>query len=117
MMYFKDKLQVYVSLGTIDFRCGLDRLLMLIEATFGHAPQEPYLFLFCDKRRGKLKALFWHDNGFVLLYKRLESGKFQFPKHQAGNVLLNRLQLECLLSGMSFMPSVSSAQQKYSVFY
>lgn len=116
MMYFSESIQVYVSLEVIDFRRGLDGLLGLVESTFGHAPQEPYLFLFRDRSRRKIKALFWDKNGFVLLYKRLENGKFQFPKNQEGNIELNRLQLECLLSGMSFASTLKTQQQKYSVF-
>jgi transposase len=116
MIYFDGAIQVYVSLGVIDFRRGLDGLLGLVESTFGHAPQERYLFLFCDRSRRKIKALFWDKNGFMLLYKRLENGKFQFPKNQMGNIELNRLQLECLLSGMSFSTTLTKEQHKYSVF-
>jgi transposase len=116
MIYFDGSIRVYVSLGVIDFRCGLDGLLGLVESTFGHAPQEQYLFIFRDRSRRKIKALFWDKNGFVLLYKRLENGKFQFPKNQLGNIELNRLQLECLLSGMSFASTLEAQQQKYSVF-
>lgn len=116
MMLFNESIRVYVSLGVIDFRRGLDGLLGLVESTFGHAPQEPYLFLFRDRSRRKIKALFWDKNGFLLLYKRLEDGRSQFPKNQLGNIELNRLQMECLLSGMSFTSTLKSKQQKYSVF-
>lgn len=116
MIYFEESIQVYVSLGVTDFRRGLDGLLGLVESTFGHAPQERYLFLFRDRSRRKIKALFWDKNGFVLLYKRLENGKFQFPKNQEGNIELNRLQLECLLSGMSFTSTLQTQQNKYSIF-
>lgn len=116
MMYFDESIQVYVSLGVIDFRRGLDSLLGLVESTFGHAPQAPYLFLFRDRSRRKIKALFWDKNGFMLLYKRLENGKFQFSKNQEGNIELNRLQLECLLSGMSFVSTLKKESHKYSIF-
>jgi transposase len=116
MIHFSESIQVYVNLGVIDFRRGLDGLLGLVESTFGHAPQEPYLFLFRDRSRRKIKALFWDKNGFMLLYKRLETGKFQFPKNEAGNWQLSRLQLECLLSGMSFFSTLQKQPQKYSVF-
>jgi len=116
MMKFDEGIKVYVSLEVIDFRRGLDGLLGLVESTFGHAPQARYLFLFCDRSRRKIKALFWDKNGFMLLYKRLEQGKFQFPKNQAGNRVLNRLQLECLLSGMSFVSTLQKSLPTYSVF-
>jgi transposase len=116
MMYFDESIQVYVNLGAVDFRRGLDGLLALVEKTFGHVPQERYLFIFRDKSGRKIKALLWDKNGFVLLYKRLEEGKFQFPKNQQGNIELNRLQLECLLSGMSFAATLKKEQQRYSVW-
>ncbi len=116
MITFSETIRVYVSLGKVDFRRGLDGLLGLVESTFGHAPQEQYLFLFRDKSRKKIKALFWDKNGFVLLYKRLEAGKYDFPKNREGNIELNRLQLECLLSGMRFMPMLEEKQLRYSVF-
>jgi len=116
MIHFSDSIQVYVNLGVIDFRRGLDGLLGLVRSTFGHAPQERYLFLFRDRSRRKIKALFWDKNGFLLLYKRLENGTFQFPKNQEGNVELNRLQLECLLSGMSFVSTPPTKPPKYSIF-
>jgi len=116
MIYFNETIQVYVSLEVIDFRRGLDGLLGLVESTFGHTPQARYLFIFRDRSRRKIKALFWDKNGFVLLYKRLETGKFQFPKNREGTLSLSRLELECLLSGMNFVPTTQESPPKYSVF-
>ena len=116
MIYFDESIQVYVSLETLDFRCGLNGLLARIQTTFGHTPQKDYLFLFCDGRRKKIKAVFWDKNGFMLLYKRLEAGTFQFPKNRAGKIQLDRLQLECLLSGMNFIAPTCDKPNEYSVF-
>ena len=116
MFRFTDSIRVYVSAEPIDFRRGLNGLLSLIEATFGHTPQAEYLFLFRDRHRKKIKAVFWDKNGFILFYKRLEDGHFQFPKNRRGKMELNRLQLECLLSGMDFMPRTPDSSTVYSVF-
>jgi len=116
MIQFSASIKVYASLETLDFRRGLNGLLTLIQATFGHAPQDDYLFLFCDSSRKKIKAVFWDKNGFMLLYKRLEVGKFQFPKIREGKIQLNRLQLECLLSGMNFIVPKCDKPNEYSVF-
>ena len=116
MIRFSESIQVYVSLESLDFRRGLDGLLALIQTTFGHAPQEDYLFLFCDRSRKKIKAVFWDKNGFILLYKRLESDKFKFPKIREGKIQLDRLQLECLLSGMNFIVPKCDKPNEYSVF-
>ncbi len=116
MIRFSASIQVYVSLEALDFRCGLNGLLSRIQKMFGHLPQEHYLFLFCDRRCKKVKAVFWDKNGFMLLYKRLETGIFQFPKIRAGTISLNRLQLECLLSGMNFIVPMANKPNEYSVF-
>ena len=116
MIYFSESIKVYVSFASIDFRRGLNGLLALVEATFGHAPQEDYLFLFCDGSRKKIKAVLWDKNGFILLYKRLEAGKFQFPKIREGKIQLNRLQFEYLLSGMNFIVPKCDKPNEYSVF-
>ena len=39
------------------------------------------LFLFCGRRKDRIKGLYWEGDGFVLLYKRLESGSFQWPRN------------------------------------
>lgn len=116
MIKFSESIRVYVNLKPVDFRRGLNGLLTLIQATFGHTPQENYLFLFCDGSRKKIKAVFWDKNGFILLYKRLEERKFQFPKNREGKIQLNRLQLECLLSGIDFMLKNPAKLREYSVF-
>jgi len=116
MIRFSESIQVYVSFAKIDFRCGLNGLLALIQATFSCAPQEKYLFLFCDASRKKIKVVWWDKNGFMLLYKRLEAGKFQFPKIREGKIQLNRLQFERLLSGMNFIDRNASKVNEYSVF-
>ena len=116
MIRFSESIRVYVSFDVIDFRRGLDGLLSLIQSVFSCAPQEEYLFLFFDRSGKKIKAVFFDKNGFVLLYKRLEVGKFQFPKNRQGKIELNRLQLECLLSGMNFMPTTRVKANEYTVF-
>lgn len=69
MISFSESIRVYISLESIDFRRGLNGLLGLIQETFDHEPQEDYLFLFCDRSRKKIKAVFWDRNGFMLIYK------------------------------------------------
>ena len=113
---FGDSICVQVSLSPVDFRLGLNGLLAIIEAVFSKNPQEEYLFLFRDRTRKKIKAVYWDKNGFMLLYKRMETEKFQFPKLIDGEIQLNRLQLECLLSGMDFMKEISSKPNKYVVY-
>lgn len=116
MIAFDASLQVFVSLEPIDFRKGMNGLLALIAGAFAQPAQGPHMFLFRDRTGRKIKALYWDSNGFMLLYKCLSAGKFQFPKLKNGSMQLDRLQFECLLSGMQFMKNNSINNDKYSLF-
>lgn len=71
--------KVYIACGYTDLRRGIDGLAAMVQKQFHLDPFANTLFLFCGRRRDRIKALYWEGNGFVLLYKRLESGSFQWP--------------------------------------
>ena len=58
----------------IDFRCAIDGLVGLISSELKQKPQDG-IYLFYNRGHDKVKCLSWHKNGFILLYKRLESGR------------------------------------------
>lgn len=116
MIRFSEDIKVYVSLSPVDFRKGLNGLLVLVQDVFKQSPQSSALFLFRDQSRKKVKALYWNGNGFILVYKRLEVGRFCFPRNRQGEIVLDRLQLECLLSGMNFIREKSTDTEPYSVY-
>jgi transposase len=72
--------QIYVACGYTDMRKSIDGLATLVREHFNMDPYEPALFLFCGRRSDRIKALMWEKDGFILLYKRLENGKFQWPR-------------------------------------
>jgi len=116
MIDFDASIQVFVSLEPIDFRKGLHGLLTLITSVFNQPAQGSHMFLFRDRTGRKIKAIYWDENGFMLLYKILSTGKFQFPKLKNGEMQLDRLQLECLLAGMQFIKNNSINTDSYSIF-
>ena len=69
--------KVYIACGYTDLRKGIDGLATLVQSQFQLDPFTNTLFLFCGRRKDRIKALYWEGNGFVLLYKRLENGSFQ----------------------------------------
>ena len=75
--------RVYIACGYTDLRCGIDGLAAIVQQQFCLDPFSNTLFLFCGRRRDRIKALYWEGNGFVLLYKRLESGSFQWPRKES----------------------------------
>ena len=70
--------RVYIVFGYADLRCSMDGLAAIVQRQFNLDPFTNTLFLFSGRRRDRIKALYWEGNGFVLLYKHLESGSFQW---------------------------------------
>ena len=84
----------------VDFRRQIDGLVVLVADTLEQNPTCGQLFVFRNKQADKVKLLYWEDNGFWLLYKRIEKGKFIFPGQRDEAMVLTRTQLQWLLSGL-----------------
>ena len=89
--------KIFIANKAIDFRKAIDGLCALIVCEM---QQEPHsgIYIFYNKSFDRLKILGWHKNGFVMVYKRLERGKF-FLHQDAG---INSQQLNWLLSGIDW---------------
>lgn len=79
---FTGAARIYIACGYTDLRRGIDGLASIIQQQFSLDPFSNTLFLFCGRKRDRIKALYWEGNGFVLLYKRLENGVFQWPRSE-----------------------------------
>ena len=80
--------QVYIACGYTDLRKGIDGLARLVQQQFALDPFTNTLFLFCGRRRDRIKGLYWEKDGFILLYKRLEMGAYQWPRSESEVMLL-----------------------------
>ena len=76
---------VYVITGYTDMRKGIDGLAAIVQGKLSLDPFDRSLFLFCGKDARKLKGLLWEGDGFLLLNKRLENGRYSFPRTETGN--------------------------------
>lgn len=76
MLSLPDAVRVFVSREPVDFRKAHDGLTQIVRDHFGDDPLSGHLFVFTNKRRDRLKILFFDRNGLWLLYKRLEQGTF-----------------------------------------
>ena len=92
---------IYVACGYTDMRKSIDGLAAIVQEQFQLDPFSKSLFLFCGKRRDRIKALLWEEDGFVLLYKRLESGNFQWPRTEEQVHVLSWQEFRWLLEGLS----------------
>lgn len=91
---------VYVACGYTDLRRGIDGLTQIIQGQFQLDPFTNTLFLFCGKRADRIKGLYWDGNGFVLLYKRLEEGRFQWPREADEARAVTPQQYRWLMEGL-----------------
>ena len=92
---------MYIACGYTDLRRGIDGLASLVQQEFQMDPFQKSLFLFCGRRRDRIKALYWEGDGFLLLYKRLESGSFQWPRNGVEVQQLSAQQYRWLMEGLS----------------
>ena len=93
--------RVYLACGYTDLRRGIDGLASIVQGQFQLDPFTNTLFLFCGRRKDRIKALYWEGDGFVLLYKRLEAGTFQWPRNGAEARELTWQQYRWLMEGLS----------------
>lgn len=94
--------KVYIACGYTDLRLGIDGLSTLIKNEFKLDPFEKnVLFLFCGRKPDRIKGLLWEGDGFLLLYKRLERSKFQWPRNPEEVSELKPEQYTWLMQGLS----------------
>jgi transposase len=82
-------------------RKSIDGLSAIVSQNFRLDPFQNAIFLFCGRRRDRLKVLFWEGDGFLLLYKRLENGVFQWPKTTEDVREITPQQYRWLLEGLA----------------
>ena len=93
--------RLYLVTGFTDMRKSVDGLMAIIRDTYKMDPYSNALFLFCGRKADRIKALYFDKTGFVLLYKRLESGRFQWPRNASEVRSLTRQEYRWLLEGLS----------------
>ena len=91
----------YVAVGYTDLRKGIDSLATIVMLQYGLELREDSLFLFCGRRTDRIKALYWSGDGYLLLYKRLSNGRFQWPRTEAELRRIDSRQFRWLMEGLS----------------
>lgn len=96
------ELRIFLCTQPTKMTYSFDTLMGRAQQIFNQDPLSGHLFLFVNRRRNRLKILFWDQDGLCLWYKRLEAGTFGLPKIGAGQqgVELSALQLRRLLGGI-----------------
>ena len=79
MLSLSSTTRVFLATEPTDMRKGFDGLFALVENVIREDPFSGHLFVFRNRRRNRLKVLWWDRDGLAIFYKRLESGSYQFP--------------------------------------
>ena len=92
---------IYIVCGYTDMRKSIDGLSAIVQQNFKLDVFSGSLFLFCGKRCDRIKALLWEEDGFILLYKRLENGKYKWPRNSEEAKLITKQEFRWLMEGLS----------------
>ena len=90
---------IYLACGYTDLRRGIDGLAQIVQQ-FSLDPFSNSLFLFCGRRTDRIKGLVWEGDGFLLLYKRLELGAFNWPRTKEEALEITPEQYQYLMQGL-----------------
>ena len=102
----------YVACGYTDMRRGIDGLAEIVIHQYGAELDEESLFLFCGRRTDRIKALYFSGDGYILLYKRLNNGRFQRPRSEAELRKLDAQAFRWLMEGLEIEQKCSIAKAK-----
>jgi len=94
-----DMPKIYLYRDPVDFRKQSSGLAAIVESDIGHNPFEGGLYAFTNRRRNRVKCLYWESNGFVLYCKALAEEKFRWPRRCDEVMALTGEQINWLLDG------------------
>lgn len=83
MLTLPASVRIYIAAEAVDLRRGFDGLAAATRSLIGESPLSGHVFVFLNRRKNRIKLLVWDRTGFLLLYKRLESGTFELPTQPA----------------------------------
>ena len=100
MLSFLSTTRVFLASGVTDLRKSYDTLAGVVRHALGQDPLGGHLFVFTNRRRNRIKILFWDRSGWWLCAKRLEKGTFAWPEATEVSLELSAEQLTLLLAGI-----------------
>ena len=93
---------IWIAAGVTDLRRGFTGLSAVVQTALKENPFSGHVFVFRGRRGDLIKVLWWDGDGLCLFAKRLERGRFIWPKAEDGAVSLTRAQLSMLLEGIDW---------------
>lgn len=109
--------KIYLYALPTDMRKSIDTLCIMVSDVLKMNPMDGHLFLFRSKSGNKLKALYYEQNCFTLWYRRLEKGKFVFPKNAEGAIELSTEHFNWILASDKYSRMDAMQTQEYTGFF
>ena len=113
MMHLPASVRVYLCTSACDMRKSFDGLHALVTQSMQLDAFGGHLFVFSNRRRDRIKILYWDRDGFALWYKRLEKGTFRFPEAKDGRVEVTPAEMAAVLEGIDL--SRARRQARFSL--
>ncbi len=101
MLNFPPSIKIYLHTAPTDMRKGIDGLGGIVRSQFEEDPTTGSLYLFVNRRRDRMKMLYWDGTGFWVFYKVLEQGTFEVKATDDQRVVIDATELAMLLGGVS----------------
>jgi transposase len=92
--------RILVATTPVDLRKSIDGLAALVDLQLGERALSGAMFVFVNRRRSALKLLVWDHGGFVLVYKKLERGRFRLPHVDGDRVNVTPAELAAIFEGI-----------------
>jgi transposase len=112
MIALSPQIRVFLYRRPTDMRKSFHGLIALTEAELKQDPLSGSLFVFVNRRRDRIKILYWGQTGFCIWYQQLQQGTYQLPRHESlreqDTLEVTRSQLSLILDGID----LTSARQR-----
>lgn len=115
-MLIPNDIKVYLHTDITDMRKSINTLAILVQEVMEMEPGNGYLYLFRSRCAKKMKALYYADASYTLWYRRLEQGKFIFPRNASGSIELSKQHFEWLLASNKYSHLKPEGAEIYSDF-
>jgi len=96
------KARIFIHPGSVDLRKGVSGLTAIVQEKMKGNPFSGSVYIFCNRERKLIKAVYWDKTGFWLSQKRLEKDKYPWPRNEGEVMELTWEQLRMLLAGIDF---------------
>ena len=112
MIALSPQVRVFLYRRPTDMRKSFNGLVALVESKLKQDPLSGSFFVFVNRRRDRIKILYWGESGFCIWYQQLQQGTYQLPRHdlldEQDTLEVTRAQLSLILDGID----LSSARQR-----